>query len=74
MRRRRAEKREILPDPKYNSLLVAKFVNMVMSQGKKSTAETIVYGAFEILLSKTGSKNPAEIFQKAIDNARPFWK
>jgi small subunit ribosomal protein S7 len=72
MRRRRAEKREILPDPKYNSLLVSKFINMVMKTGKKSIAETIVYGAMDILSKKTGNKNVLEAFQKAIDNTRPI--
>lgn len=72
MRRRRAEKREILPDPKYNNQVLSKFINMVMIQGKKSTAEAIVYGALEILAEKTGNKNPIEVFEKAIDSARPL--
>ncbi|MGB2706434.1 MAG: 30S ribosomal protein S7 [Candidatus Omnitrophota bacterium] len=72
MRRRRAEKREIMPDPKYDSLLVAKFINMVMLKGKKSVAESIVYGSLDIILKKTGNKSPLELFQKAIDNARPL--
>ncbi len=71
MRRRRAPKREILPDPKYGSVLVAKFINIVMKQGKKSIAERIVYGAFEVLKKKTGNENALEVFEKAIENARP---
>ena len=72
MRRRRAEKREPVPDPKYNSVLVHHFINMVMIQGKKSKAERIVYNCFDILIQQTGVKDPIEIFQKAIDNARPL--
>jgi len=72
MRRRRAEKREIIPDPKYNSVLVSRFINMVMLKGKKSTAESIVYGAIELISKKIGSKNPLEAFEKAIENARPL--
>ena len=70
MRRRRAERRDVLPDPKYGNKLVTKFVNMIMEKGKKSTAERIVYKAFEILAEKTG-KNALEVFQKAMENARP---
>lgn len=72
MRRRRAEKRKILADPKYNSLLLSKFINMVMMMGKKSTAESIVYGALEAIAKKTGNNKPMEVFEKAIDNARPL--
>ena len=71
MRRRRAEKRVVLPDPKYKSITVSRFINTIMTQGKKSKAEGIVYGAFEILAQKTG-KPAIEVFQKAIDNARPL--
>ena len=71
MRRRRAVKRQIQPDPKYNSILVTKLVNMVMSKGKKSIAERIVYSAFEAIEQKT-SKNALEVFKKALDNARPL--
>lgn len=70
MRRRRAEKREILPDPKYKSVIVSKFINIVMTRGKKSIAEKVVYKAFDVLAEKTG-KNALEVFQKAMDNARP---
>ena len=71
MRRRRAKKREILPDPRYSDLLVAKMINVVMVCGKKSTAEQIVYEAFDVLKEKTG-KEPLEVFKKSIDNVRPL--
>ena len=71
MRRRRAKKREILPDPKFNNSTVAKFINMVMLEGKKSTAERIIYGAFEILKKQLNEPDILKIFYKAIDNARP---
>ena len=71
MRRRKAESREILPDPKFKSKIVSKFMNMIMVCGKKSTAEQIVYGAFEQAAKKVG-KEPLETFQKALDNARPL--
>ena len=71
MRRRKAESREILPDPKFKSKVVSKFMNMIMQCGKKSTAERIVYGAFEQAAKKVG-KEPLETFQKALDNARPL--
>ena len=58
MRRRRAEKRQILPDPKYNNLLVSRFINMVMIRGKKSVAEAIVYEALNAIAKKAGNKNP----------------
>ena len=71
MRRRKAEGREILPDPKFKSKIVSKFMNMMMERGKKSTAERIVYGAFEQAGKKVG-KEPLETFQKALDNVRPL--
>ncbi len=71
MRRRRAPKRKVLPDPKYNSLQVTKFINVVMQAGKKSKAEGIVYKSFDILAEKTGKK-ALEVFEKAIENARPL--
>ena len=71
MRRRRAEKREVIPDPKYRNITVSRFINVVMTQGKKSKAEGIVYGALAILAQKTG-KPAVEVFQKALDNARPL--
>ncbi len=71
MRRRRAPKREISPDPKYNSRLVTKFINVIMLEGKKSKAESIVYKCFDTLGEKTGKK-PLEVFEKAINNVRPI--
>ena len=72
-RKRKAIKREILPDPKYNDLKVTKFINCVMRRGKKSIAENIVYGALEII-SEKANKDALEVFLKAIDNARPLVK
>ncbi|OGW84261.1 MAG: 30S ribosomal protein S7 [Omnitrophica bacterium RIFCSPLOWO2_01_FULL_45_10] len=71
MRRRRAEKRIIVPDPKYKSVTVSKFMNIIMERGKKSVAEHIVYKCFDILAEKTG-KPALEVFQKALDNSRPL--
>ena len=71
MRRRRAQKRLIDPDPKYGNLLVAKFINVVMESGKKSIAERIVYDALDIVKEKT-SKEPLEVFRAALDNVRPL--
>ncbi|MBK8945593.1 MAG: 30S ribosomal protein S7 [Ignavibacteriae bacterium] len=71
MRKRRAEKRYIKPDPKYNDLLVAKFINYIMWDGKKTVARKVVYGSFEILEEK--SKKPAlDVFKKAVGNVQPF--
>lgn len=70
MRRRTAEKTEQLPDPKYNDKLVGRFISMIMSRGKKSLAQKIVYGAMEIAGEKVG-KDPKEVFFKAVDNVRP---
>jgi len=72
MRRRRAEKRELIPDPKYKSKLISKFVNMVMERGKKSTAEKIVYDALAILKEKVKDKDPLDVFTQAVDNTRPL--
>lgn len=69
-RRREAEKREILPDPKYNSKLVSRFVSVIFKDGKKSTAERICYGAFDILKEKTGS-DPLKVFKTAMENVKP---
>ena len=70
MRRRRPEKREILPDPIYSNLMVAKFVNYIMINGKKGVAEKIFYGAMEQVKSKTKTDG-LKIFEKAIENASP---
>jgi small subunit ribosomal protein S7 len=69
-RRRVAEKREILPDPKYGSKLVSKFVNAIMEDGKKSTAERSCYGAFEIMRTKSG-QDPLKVFKQALENVKP---
>jgi len=69
-RRRRAEKRTILPDAKYGDLTVSKFMNNVMLDGKKSAAESIVYGALE-LMEKRGAADPVKAFHDAIENVRP---
>lgn len=71
MRRRRAAKRKIDPDPKYRDQLVSKMINMFMERGKKSTAQALVYGAFDVLKEKTG-KEPLEVFKHAIENVRPL--
>ena len=71
MRRRKAQEKEILPDPKYNSKIVAKFVNMVMLEGKKSLAEKMVYGAFDIVKKNMNDTDIIKIFNKALENARP---
>jgi small subunit ribosomal protein S7 len=71
MRRRSAEKREPIADPKYNSKLVSKMINSLMKEGKKGIAENILYQAFEILKEKTGEPSPVKVFNKAIDNVRP---
>ena len=72
MRRRRAEKRDVIPDPKYTSKLLSRFINVIMEKGKKSTAERILYNALDIVAEKTGNQNSLEVIQKAIDNARPL--
>jgi small subunit ribosomal protein S7 len=69
-RRREVAKRVILPDPKFHDRLVAKFINGLMLDGKKSTAEQIVYGAFDLIEARTGGE-PVEVFKKAIENVRP---
>ncbi len=71
MRKRRAEKRFIKPDPKFNDLMVAKFTNALMLQGKKSTARKIIYDAFSLVEEKT-KKTGLEVFQKAITNVQPL--
>jgi len=69
-RRRSVEPRKILPDPKFGSELLAKFINVLMVDGKKSVAETIVYGALDKLAERTG-KEPLEAFEIALENVRP---
>ncbi len=70
-RRRVAEKRDNLPDPKYGDQTLAKFINMIMQSGKKSVAEKIVYGALENIGDK-GKGEPLELFTKALDNVKPI--
>jgi len=69
-RRHRAEKREVNPDPKFNDLIVSKFMNSIMKQGKKSVAERIVYGALDRMQSKAKS-NPIQLFHQALENVMP---
>jgi small subunit ribosomal protein S7 len=69
-RRRRADRREVLPDAKFGDLIVTRFMNCLMYQGKKSVAEGIVYGAFEVLQKKTG-QDPIKVFHGALDNVKP---
>ncbi len=69
-RRREVEKRKILPDPKFQDRIVAKFVNNLMRQGKKSTGERIIYGAFDQVEAKL-KDDPLKIFKKALDNVKP---
>jgi small subunit ribosomal protein S7 len=69
-RRREVPKRELVPDPLYGSPLVTKFVNTVMRGGKRSTAEMILYGSFDIIRDKTGD-DPLKVFKKAVENTKP---
>ncbi len=69
-RRRVIPKRTILPDPKFGSLKLAKFVNMIMKHGKKAVAERILYGAIDIIIEK-GNENPVELIDAALDNVAP---
>ena len=70
-RRRKADKREVLPDPKFGDLVVTKFMNYVMYEGKKAVAENIIYGAFDILEAKRKDQGPLETFHVALDNVAP---
>ncbi|MBV8549249.1 MAG: 30S ribosomal protein S7 [Alphaproteobacteria bacterium] len=70
-RRRRAEKREVLPDPKFGEVLITKFMNVLMYQGKKSAAEQIVYGALEKLQKNAKGGNALDVFKAALDKVRP---
>lgn len=71
MRRRKAHEKEVLADPKFNSKIVAKFINMVMVEGKKSLAEKMVYGSFEVIQKLLNEQDVLKVFNKALDNARP---
>ena len=70
-RRRAAEKRQILPDPIYNSIVLNKFINEVMVGGKKTVAQKIVYGALDIIQAQNQSEDPLDYFQKSINNVKP---
>lgn len=70
-RRRVSAKREILPDPKYNSKLVSRFISVILKDGKKSTAERAFYGALDILKEKTGA-DPLKVFKTAVENVKPL--
>ena len=69
-RRRVVEKRKILPDPKFQDRVVAKFINNLMRQGKKSTGEKIIYGAFDVVENRL-KDDPLKVFKKALDNVKP---
>lgn len=69
-RRRRAEKRMVDPDPRFNSVLVSKMINNVMERGKKSTAAGIVYGAMDFIATKTGD-DALDVFERALENVKP---
>jgi len=71
-RRRRAKKRKLLPDPKFNSVLVTRFVNGLMMQGKKGVAQKIFYDALDLVQKKTGEKEIINVFTKAIENVKPM--
>ena len=71
MRRRKITKRELTPDVKYNSELVARLINMLMRKGKKSIAQKIVYGAFDVLKTKKKDMEPLEVFIAAVENVKP---
>ncbi|MDP7398534.1 MAG: 30S ribosomal protein S7, partial [Lentisphaeria bacterium] len=71
MRRRRAERRQLTPDVKYNSELVAALINVVMQRGKKSTAQSIVYGAFDIMSEKVQTDDALEAFLQGLENVKP---
>ena len=71
MRRRRIAKREMTPDVKYNSELVARLINTIMRNGKKSVAQKIVYGAFDVIKAKKKDMDPLEVFLQAVENIKP---
>lgn len=71
MRGKRASRRDIIPDPQFNSTLIAKFINHIMQRGKKSVAQAIVYGAFDIIKEKSG-QDPLTVFDAAMKNVAPI--
>ena len=70
MRKRRAVKRDVLPDPVYNSKVVTKLINTIMQDGKKGTAQTILYDAFDIIKKET-KEEPLDVYNKALENIKP---
>ena len=70
MRKKRAEKRYAIPDPRFNDVMVSRFINKVMIQGKKNTARNLVYNAFDIIAEKM-KQDPIEVFRKALSNVSP---
>lgn len=70
-RKKFIRKREILPDPKFNDIVVAKFVSSLLKQGKKSVAESILYGSFDVLENRTGEEG-VKLFKKALENVKPI--
>ena len=70
MRKKRAEKRRVTPDPRFNDIVLAQFVNIIMEDGKKATARACVYGAMDIIAEKT-KEDPLEVFRKAMANVSP---
>lgn len=70
-RRRVVAKREVLPDPKYGERLISRFINSLMLDGKKSIAESILYGALDVVEERAKGEDPVEIFRQAVDNVRP---
>lgn len=70
MRKKRAEKRYAVPDPRFNDVMVSRFINKVMIQGKKNTARNLVYNAFDIIADKM-KQDPIEVFRKALSNVSP---
>jgi small subunit ribosomal protein S7 len=70
-RRHRAEKREVLPDPKFGDLVLSKFMNALMYDGKKSTAEAIVYGALDVVKRRVPNTDPLRVFHEAMENVKP---
>ncbi|MCL5021063.1 MAG: 30S ribosomal protein S7 [Bacteroidetes bacterium] len=71
MRKKRSERRQVIPDPKYNDVFLAKFVNNVMSSGNKHQARRILYDAFDIVEQRT-KQNPLDVFRKALNNVQPI--
>ena len=71
MRRRSADKRPLTPDVRFNSELVARLINTIMERGKKSTAQNIVYGAFDMIKERRKDQEPLEVFLQALENAKP---